>query len=258
MSAPRVHRYDSDTSYGAFKALCGAEHGESSRFTRDNAEVTCKLCQRRLAAIPYAPGDLKVEAELRPYLYVDDRGFPRRTRPPTHAEAFPEKHRKARTLFSSLAQALHHYASIKVDGYTSKSVAGAHEKLGRVGAMVQTSGRSIPRAQQEAESAAEVEKSLRWAAAHVCECDESTAIAVLILDQIGKPSAHSKSRFTPFSRERLEEEFEMSAYEIRAVIGEMVRWTRVDLSARGLLPEPRVGRVQVDALLRRRELGEVA
>lgn len=252
MTAPRVHRHDHQGESGLFVTLCGQMVGESSRVTRDNEEVTCKTCLKRLAIIPYAPGDLT--SPERPYKYVDENGWGRRTRPPTHAELYPELHRKERPMFSGVAQALNAYASILVDGYTSKSVAGAHENLGRTGAMVQTSGRSTPKALKEAELAAEISKSLRWAARHVAECDEERAIGILLLDQVGKPSAHSKSRFTPFSRERLEEEFEMSAEEIRNVIGEMLRGLRVDLAARGLHPEPFGERDRAATVARRGEL----
>jgi len=172
MSQPKIHRWDADLAGGLVRALCG--HMPAAHMARGperQDEVTCKACLRKLAAVPFAPGDLQRDE---PWVAPDPKpvdpdrvvwaDLPARVRRLADA---PNQSRSRGRMWSSPEDAARFVAALRADGYSAGSASGAVERIGQAGTRVQTSGRAENRSTQQAGAVADVEVAVKRATARL-------------------------------------------------------------------------------------------
>ena len=290
MRTPRQHYADRNSPCGLTIALCGQL---TPNATQDQDTVTCKVCLRRLAALPFAPSELTDTPWTPP---------PPKTAQPGQSELSPLARkviadsiagRHDRPTFGSMDKALELYAACCVDGYAGGSAAGSYEALGAMGTMIQTDGRGSSTTTRQAEEVAQVSKVLEhafstWEREHpYAEMGKREALAAYLLMRVGLPVLDKSKRnagireFRPkgglraWAPLKATAVHEASASRVSVKeLGTLKKWANrridVEMVARGLVSQPRRPDTQDERRfaqyarrlraveLRRAELGRVA
>lgn len=255
----RTHYADRVSADGLTIALC---RQLTPSATRDHDAVTCRVCLRMLAAVPFAPAEL-VEAEPWTPPLPKTATLGARDLSPEDERAIRESiaGERQRPVFGSLGQALEALCTVLVDGYASGSAAGSCEALGTMGTMIQTGARGSSTTTRQAESVAEVSIALRcafstWrddhaASRHLSLLSTGEAVSAYLCMVVGLPMTDKSERsaggdrvFKPKRGLRawspVSEGDVLEAYGLK--VGGLKKWANrrvlVEMWARGLLAIP--------------------
>ena len=259
MRTLRQHYADRNLANGLVLALCGQmPRPEDATQTKDT--VTCKVCLRRLAALPFAPSELTDEPWVAPEPRVVQPGQRDLSVNARKAIADSIAGRHDRPTFGSMDKALELYAACCVDGYAGGSAAGSYEALGAMGTMIQTDGRGSSATTRQAEAVAQVSKVLEhafstWEREHpYAEMGKREALAAYLLMRVGLPVLDKSKRhaglreFRPKGGLRAWAPLKATAvHEASGVavkeLGTLKKWANrridVEMVARGLVSQPR-------------------
>ncbi len=120
--SPRTHYADKNSPCGLTIALCGQL---TPNATQSLETVTCKVCLRRLEALPLAPSELTDTPWVPPPSKPAKPGQSELTPYARKAIAESKAGGRERTTFANVDQALELYATACVDGYSGGSAAGS-------------------------------------------------------------------------------------------------------------------------------------
>ena len=252
---PRTH-YANHSEGDLAQGLCGIL---AALATRDVAEVTCRMCLKRLAELPFAPAELtEVEPWTPPPAMAARIGA--RNLTPADQRAIDESRSgsKVRPEFRSMGDALTQWATVFVDGYAQSSASAGCERLGIVGAMIQTSGRGTTATIRQADVVVQVGLMLdhvfsSWAAEHADHAlSAKDARSCWLSMEVGLPMSittqlRSGEREWTVTEDRAWNPLKASEIAAEtglrvAVLGNLRKWARrrmtVEMVARGLLAEP--------------------
>ncbi len=251
MGKTKTHYADRDTKVGTL-SLCGML---AKAATRDREAVTCRLCLGRLSELPFAPSEMTEDEPWSPPPEMVARVGARHLSDSDH-QAIDESiaGEKKRPLFASMGRALEALMVARVDGYSGGSVSGSYEALGSLGTLIQHERRGSSSTTRQAESVAEVDRSLacvfdRWAG----DMPRREAEAAFLLMEVGRPIVDRSERragervYRP--RGGMRAWTPMTANELAGplgvavpVVGGLRKWARrrlkAELVARGLVAPP--------------------
>ena len=271
MTAPRIHYADRETGSGLVVALCGhlpAAH----RATRERDAVTCRLCRARLAAVPFAPGELTEEEPWqppppKPMETKDSRwgDMPERVR---RLATRGTQRAESRPRWSSVEDAVKHLLSMRIDGYPSPSATASVEAIGTTGTRVQSGRRGSSKAARLAELAAEVDGALTAALDRATWPDGVTprvARAAWLAHRFGVPggvevwegrakreATVAEGKLVPLTAVEVGRALGLESGDVTVIAHQARRVVHVELAARGLMATPGSMRARVE--VRRREL----
>lgn len=252
MTQPRTHYAARPSDDGLTIAFCNML---TPRATRDLNLVTCRLCKKKLEALPFTP-DLPAWVPPPP----GPAKIGRRNLSTADQRAIEDSKRggKSRPLFRTMHDALRSWAQVQLDGYASGSVSGSYEALGTMGTLIQSAARGSSSTIRQADVKAEVDKVLAhafgaWESTHADSLfSEADARSLFLAMEVGRPVIQ-KVRHRSGDREWIAENerawHPVTATEIAGetgvsigVIGSLRKWcrrrVRVELMARGLLGVP--------------------
>lgn len=244
MTRPRTHYAAQDAAEtGLTVALCG-QMPRSRDATRDELRVTCRRCLAVLARRPPGPPLAAPAWTPPPPRESTSSTWDERLRPIAEAEV-PSRGPTYRHPFGGLHRALQLWATVRVDGYTARSTAGALAEIGRMGAIVQTSGRGDPRSLRDADLVAQVDAAIEdafrgWPDTAVLDAAQARAATLACL--VGEPGtvdvrADRRTRaFVPLAPSEAAARLGVSTQAVAGAMRTARRRLTVELAARGLVP----------------------
>lgn len=163
--------------------------------------------------------------------------------------------------FPSVEAALLRLCDLRDAGYGVPSVGGTLRAIHSLGVMVQAGKRAGAPSTSAAEDAVEVERALEYATQpeHSTTVASSVVLAKAVGHRIISKDSYGRSHRIAKkpSNEDIGQRFDMSTAEVSAMARRCLRRLRVEMAARGVVPEPRKSaRLYLDVIRRREELCE--